>query len=130
MIIFVISGCTQVLYKAHVLYCVLFSLSCFFFSGNCPKSGLLSLFCCFLFAKLAYNHCLFHSIVWNYLPHTWVILVTAEIPNLKQAIFCGQLLSLYYKFIDSSTCGGWDGENPLPHKWTWLVELWMSHVDK
>ena len=29
------SGRTQVLYKAHVLYCALFSRSCFFFSGNC-----------------------------------------------------------------------------------------------
>ena len=29
------SGRTQVLYKAHVLYCALFSWSCFFFSGNC-----------------------------------------------------------------------------------------------
>ena len=31
----VTSGRTQVLYKAHVLYCALFSWSCFFFSGNC-----------------------------------------------------------------------------------------------
>ena len=30
-----ISGRTQVLYKARVLYCALFSRSCFFFSGNC-----------------------------------------------------------------------------------------------
>ena len=29
------SGRTQVLYTAHVLYCALFSRSCFFFSGNC-----------------------------------------------------------------------------------------------
>ena len=29
------SGRTQVLYKAHVLYCALLSRSCFFFSGNC-----------------------------------------------------------------------------------------------
>ena len=30
-----LSGRTQVLYKAHVLYCFFFSQSCFFFSGNC-----------------------------------------------------------------------------------------------
>ena len=37
--------CTQVLYKAHVLYCALFSRSCFFFLWKLLKSAFL----CFIF---------------------------------------------------------------------------------
>ena len=44
------SGRTQMLYKAHVLYCALFSRSCFFFLWKLLKSAFL----CFIFWKMCF----------------------------------------------------------------------------
>ena len=55
------SGRTQVLYKAHVLYCALFSRSCFFFLWKLLKSAFL----CFIFWKMCFIFVSYLS-GWNF----------------------------------------------------------------
>ena len=55
------SGRTQVLYKAHVLYCALFWQSCFFFLWKLLKGAFL----CFIFWKMCFIFVSYLS-GWNF----------------------------------------------------------------